>query len=580
MAKINLAPFSKNLGLAWALREVWREGYTRKSLWSDTVAGLIVGIVALPLAMALAIASGVAPQYGLYTIIIAGIAVAALGGSRYQVTGPTAAFVVLLLPIVQKFGLSGLLVAGFLAGFLCLCYGILRLGDIIQYVPHPVTTGFSSGIALVIASLQLKDFFGLKIEQTSSDFVHRLAELSGSITTIQPYELITASATLAIIIFAAKKAPRVPAPLVAVLSVTILTVIAKWLWSDFQVATILSRFTYLHHGVLEHGVPRGFPHLQWPWRAHDPNTPDFVLSWMNIKEILPAAFAISLLGSIESLISAVVADGMTRKKHNPNAELVALGIGNMLCPFFGGIPATGALSRTTTNIRHGAVSPIAAIIHAVFITLVVLLMAPYIGYIPMASLAALLVYVAWNMAERRHFLNILRRGQMDDRLVLLTCFGLTVLFDMTVGVGAGVILSSTLFIRRIALLTQADVVQNSLHLETDHDFPLSDHVFYYRIRGSLFFGAANRAMHLLPTLPAGCTHAIIDLDDVHFIDMTGLVALDSALKTLIDRKLKVAIIAPYPAVRAELLKLDLVATDVQLIQSRLSALRWANPAAS
>ncbi len=577
MAKFSLAPFYKDLGLGWALREAWREGYTRKSLIADLQAGVIVGIVALPLAMALAIASGVAPQQGLYTIIIGGALVALFGGSRYQVTGPTAAFVVLLLPVVQKFGLSGLLIAGFLAGIFCLLYGILRLGDIIQYVPHPVTTGFTCGIALVIAVIQIKDFFGLSIAQPSSDFIHRLVEIGSTLNSMQLREVIVGATTLALLILASKKFPRIPAPIFAISAVTIVTVILQRLLPDFSIATITSRFEFLHHGQIEHGIPRGLPGIQWPWRIHDPNTQDFAINWISIKEILPSAFAISLLGSIESLLSAVVADGMTRKKHNPNAELVALGIGNMITPFFGGIPATGAIARTSTNIRFGAVSPLAGVFHAAFIALVLLLLAPAIGYVPMAALAALLMFVAWNMAERRHFFNILRKGQLDDRLVLLTCFSLTVLFDMTVGVGAGIILSSTLFIRRIALLTQADVVQNSLHTDTDQDLPLGSHVFYYRIRGSLFFGAAERAMHRLPALPANCTHAIIDLDDVHFIDMTGLVALDSALKTLVQRKLKVAIVAPYPAVRAELLKLDLVATDVQLSQSRLSALRWANP---
>lgn len=579
MIRFTLAPFNKEIRLGTGLGDTFREGYTRKNFFADLQSGLVVGIVALPLAMALAIASGVAPQHGLYTVVVAGVFVAVLGGSRYQVTGPTAAFVILLFPIVQKFGLSGLLTAGFLAGILCVIYGLLRIGDIIQYVPHTVTTGFTSGIALVIGVIQLKDFLGLNIESPSTDFAHKVWQIGASMPSINGAEVLVGLLTLGIIIAAGKKLPRIPAPILAVGGMTLLTFIANWIWPEFSIDTITSRFTYLDHGALEHGVPRGLPHINWPWKMSDPNTAAFKMNWISIKEIIPSAFAISLLGSIETLITAVIADGMTRKKHNPNAELVALGIGNMLCPFLGGIPASGALSRTSTNIRFGAVSPISAIVHALFMLLVLILLTPVIGHIPMAALAALLMMVAWNMSERRNFVNIIRKGTWDDRLVLLTCFGLTVIFDMTVGVGAGIILASTLFIRRMALLTQADVVKNKLSLDSDQEMPLGNHVFYYRIRGSLFFGAAGRAMDRLPSLPAQCTHAIIDLDDVNFIDITGLVALDSALMALVSRGLKVAVIAPYPEVRAELLKLDQVSTTdgaVHLVSSRLTALRWAN----
>lgn len=578
MANLKIAPFFKDLKLAWALRSVWREGYSSKFFWSDVQAGLVVGVVALPLAMALAIASGVAPQQGLYTLIIGGAIVALLGGSRFQVTGPTAAFVVLLLPVVQKFGLSGLLVAGFLSGVMCLAYGLLRLGDVIQYVPHPVTTGFTSGIALVIAAIQVKDFFGLSIAQPSADFVERLSQIAHALPTVQANEIITACATLAMIIVFAKRVKAVPAPILALTLITLASLAWGWVWPNLSVASISTRFSYLLNGISHPGVPQGFPVFQWPWHSMDPNTPAFALNWLNIKEILPSAFAISLLGSIESLLSAVVADGMTGKKHNPNSELVALGVGNMICPFFGGIPAAGAIARTTTNIRFGAVSPLAAFTHAIFVLIVTLLLAPYIGYIPMAALAALLVFVAWNMSERQHFANILKNGSLDDRLVLLTCFGLTVLFDMTVGVGVGIILSSTLFIRRMALLTQGDVVQKRVSLDDETHIQVKDHVFYYRIQGSLFFGAAQKAMDRMSNLAPHYKSAIIDLDDVQFVDMTGLIALDSAVKRLQAMGLKVAVIAPHPQVRAELLKLSsfTLGNTVYLVHSRPAAIRWAD----
>lgn len=581
--RILLIPFIKEIGLAWALRDVWREGYGKKHFIADLQAGLIVGVVALPLAMALAIAAGVAPQHGLYTVVIGGAVVAALGGSRYQVTGPTAAFVVLLLPVVQKFGLTGLLVAGFLSGLLCLAYGLMRMGDIIQYVPHPVTTGFTSGIALVIAVIQLKDFFGLSIQGASSDFIHRVWEVVIHFPSLQYAELATGLSTLLIIIFAQRRLRKIPAPIVALSIVTLGVLVINWLFPDFEVATITKRFSYLHKGELRQGVPLGMPSFHLPWKAEDPNTPSFVFSWLNIKEIFPAAFAISLLGSIESLLSAVVADGMTQKRHNPNSELIALGIGNILCPFFGGIPATGAIARTTTNIRFGAQSPVSGIIHAAFVFVILVSLAPHIGYIPMAALAGLLLYVAWNMSERHHFWNILRNGSFDDRFVLLACFGLTVIFDMTVGVAAGVILASSLFIRRMALLTQAEQVRKTMQLDDEHSFLVPDHVLYYRVTGSLFFGAAQRAMDRLSNLSTGYTHAIIDLEDCQFIDITGAVALDSTLKRLRSMNLKVGVIATFPDVRRELLKVSIFREphpDIRIVEGRGAALRWVAPTAS
>lgn len=573
----------KEIGLAWAARDVWREGYGKKQLVADVQAGLIVGIVALPLAMALAIAAGVAPQHGLYTVVIAGALVAALGGSRFQVTGPTAAFVVLLLPIVQKFGLTGLLVAGFLSGLLCLAYGLMRMGDIIQYVPHPVTTGFTSGIALVIAAIQLKDFLGLDIANPSSDFIHRMWEVASSLPTMKYAELGTGAMTLSLIVFAQKRLRKIPAPIIALSAVTMGIIIINWIFPEFEVATITKRFSYLKNGELHQGVPLGMPSFNFPWKAVDPNTPEFVFNWLNIKEIFPSAFAISLLGAIESLLSAVVADGMTQKRHNPNSELIALGIGNILCPFFGGIPATGAIARTTTNIRFGAQSPLSAVIHAFFVFVILISLAPYIGYIPMAALAGLLLFVAWNMSERQHFWNILKNGSFDDRFVLLACFGLTVIFDMTVGVAAGVILSASLFIRRMALITQAEQVRSSMQLDEERSFNVPDYVLYYRVTGSLFFGAAQRAMDRLSNLSTGYTHAIIDLEDCQFIDITGAVALDSTLKKLRSMNLKVGVIATFPDVRRELMKLAIFKEphrDIRIVEGRGAALRWVAPTAA
>ncbi len=583
MRRILLLPFIKEISLAWAWREVWREGYSRKNLSADFKAGLIVAFVALPLAMALAIAAGVAPQHGLYTVAISGVVVALLGGSRFQVTGPTAAFVVLLFPVVQKFGLSGLLVAGFLSGIITLGYGLLRLGDIIQYVPHPVTTGFTAGTAVVIATIQIKDFFGLEMPSASVDFIHRLWEIGTNFPTIKVIEVCVAVATALIIYFGQRRLVKLPAPIVALAAVTLGTVLLSWLFPEFEIATIAKRFTYFRRGELLNGVPKGLPPFSLPWFTTDPNTPSFALTWLNIKEILPSAFAISLLGSIETLLSAVVADGMTQKKHNPNSELIALGIGNILCPLFGGIPASGAISRTTTNIRFGATSPLASVFHSLVVLAILLVLAPYIGYIPMAALASLLLFVAWNMSERKHFWNILRNGGFDDRCVLVICFGLTVIFDMTVGVAAGVILAATLFIRRMALLTHADHLQRTVQLSESDVFVVPEHVLYYRVTGSLFFGAAQRAMDRISNLGHNYTHAIIDLENCQFIDMSGAVALDSTLKKLRSLSLKVAVIAVYPDVRRELGNLSIFKDphpDIRVVEGRGAALRWVAPHAA
>jgi len=537
--------------LFWALREVFVQGYTRKNLLQDVQAGVVVGIVALPLAMALAIASGVAPQNGIYTVIVGGAVIAILGGSRFQVSGPTAAFVVLLLPVVQKFGLSGLLIAGLISGVLCVTYGLLGLGDVIQFVPHPVTTGFTTGIALVIATLQFKDFFGLPVDTLSSDFLERSFQIASAIPNINLRELGIGAVTLAALIFAHKKVTKVPAPIFALGFVTLGVVLLDRFTGGFSVANIATRFSYQLNGETLSGIPRTLPLF---------SVPSFDLTWLHVKEIFPSAFAISLLGAIESLLSAVVADGMTMQRHNPNAELVAIGVGNILCPFFGGIPATGAIARTTTNIRFGAHSPLAAAFHSLTVLIILISLAPVVSYIPMASLAALLLFVAWNMAERHNFANILRIGGFDDRFVLLTCFGLTVMFDMTIGVAAGIVLSSTLFIRRMALSTQSELEQ--IQAEGNEHLPtIPQDVLYYRIKGNLFFGGAQRAMERFSSFTSPVHKVIFDLSDVTFIDITGLVAFDSAVRRALKMGLKVAVIAPKVSIQKELMKLDAFQAD-------------------
>lgn len=536
----SLLPVVK-LRLFAALREKFNEGYGFSDFRADLMSGIVVGMVAVPLGMALAIASGVAPQYGLYTVIIAGGLVALLGGSRFQVTGPTAAFVVILAPIVQKFGFGGLLIAGFLAGVMLVIMGVARMGRLIQYIPHPVTTGFTAGIAVVIATLQLKDFFGLEVAEMPEKFLEKVMALLESAPSFSSAEFAVGFATLAILILWPRLNKKIPAPLVALSVVTLAVVVLKKFLPEFDVATIGSRFTFDIGGVKGQGIPQMLPRLDWPWNYVGADGQTFPFSLKAIEEIIPSAFAIAMLGAIESLLSAVVADGMGGTRHDPDAELVALGIGNMVCPFFGGVPATGAIARTATNIRFGARSPLSAVIHAIFTLLVILLFAPYVSYLPMAALAALLILVAYNMSELSHFIHILRVAPKSDMIVLLICFSLTVLFDMVIGVMVGVMLAALLFMRRMAEVTEGHRIQSEeLSIAGNKRFPPD--VFVYEINGPLFFGAAEKAAGTMAGISDKIKNVVFLMHEVPVMDVTGLVAFESAINKLRNGKRKICLV--------------------------------------
>ena len=535
-----------------ALRAVLREGYSRGDFKADLLAGLVVGIVALPLAMALAIGVGVPPQHGLYTAIVAGSLVAALGGSRTQVTGPTAAFIVVLAPLYTKFGMAGLLLAGLMGGLVLVAMGLGRLGQFIEFIPHPVTTGFTAGIATVIATLQIKDVFGLHLGRNPEHFFDRLAAMFQARGTASLSEVAVAAVTLAMLLLIPRGVKRVPAPLIALPIAALLAAALGHFYPGHGVATIASRFHATIGGRMFDGVPPLPPLPMLPWHAAGPGGAPFVLSFATLQELLSGAFAVAMLGGIESLLSAVIADGMAGTRHDPDAELLALGIANIVTPFLGGIPATGAIARTATNIRSGARSPIASIVHAAVILLAVLVLAPLIGYLPMAGLAALLLLVAWNMSEVKHFGHILRVAPRSDVLVLLTCFGLTVVFDMVVAVGVGVVLAALLFMRRMASLTKTrlighddlggGVVASGGDASGLHDVnasgvraipdALRGKVAVYEIAGPLFFGAAQKAIGSLGVIAGNIKVLIIRLDHVPAMDATGLVALESALAQL------------------------------------------------
>lgn len=496
------------------------------SIQGDILAGLTVGVIALPLSMALAIASGVPPQHGLYTALIAGIVIALSGGSAVNISGPTAAFVVVLLPIVQNFGFGGLLLSGFMAGIFLILMGVGRLGRLIELVPYSVTVGFTAGIGVVIATLQIKDFLGLDIQALNGHYLDNLLVIIKALPSVAGQEVFIGSLTLAVLLIWPRLRSKVPGHLVALL----VGAGTAWIvsqFSSFSVATIGSRFQYDINGLIGQGIPQILPSFSWPWNLPGPDgSPLGGLSFELIRLLLPAALTIALLGALESLLCAVVADNMAEKKHNPNDELIGQGLGNMVCSLLGGIPATAAIARTAANIRAGAQSPLASVVHGLFVLLAILSLSPLLSYIPMTSMAALLLVVAWNMSEAKHFIRTLRVAPKDDVLVLIVCFALTVLFDMTLAVAVGMGLAAALFIQKSIGLT------HSVRLSPRETGELPESIGYYRINGPLFFGSAQKTLKNISIESPGLRVVILDMSEVSMLDMSAMVALESIVRNL------------------------------------------------
>ncbi|MEN3754067.1 C4-dicarboxylic acid transporter DauA [Mangrovibacter sp. SLW1] len=503
----------------YALKEAClQQKYTLVRFNRDLIAGLTVGIIAIPLAMALAIGSGVAPQYGLYTSAIAGIVIAITGGSRFSVSGPTAAFVVILYPVSQQFGLAGLLIATMLSGFFLILFGLARFGRLIEYIPLPVTLGFTSGIAITIATMQIKDFFGLTLAHVPEHYLNKLFALITALPTLNWGDALPGIVTLGTLILWPRLGVRLPGHLPALVAGCAVMAVVKMMGGD--VATIGSRFHYLlPDGSQGNGIPQVLPQLMLPWTLPGSS---FTLSWATIQALLPAAFSMAMLGAIESLLCAVVLDGMTGTKHNANSELLGQGFGNVIAPFFGGITATAAIARSAANVRAGATSPVAAIIHAVLVLLAILLLAPWLSWLPLASMAALLLIVAWNMSEAHKVINLFRRAPPDDIIVMLLCMSLTVLFDMVIAISVGIVLASLLFMRRIAQMTRlAPVTQ-----------PFPEAVLATRITGPLFFAAADGIFEQLAVQLAGKRAVVLNWYGVTLLDAGGLAALERFINRL------------------------------------------------
>ncbi len=514
-----------------ALRQAWDEGFSSSKIRADLIAGITVGVVAIPLGMALAIAVGVPPQHGLYTVIVAGLLAALFGGSRFNISGPTAAFVVILLPITQQYGLSGLMLATLMSGMILVLMGLLRLGQLVAYVPYPVTTGFTAGIGLVIAFLQLKDLLGLHVATNPVHFPEKVMAYAQALPSTNGADAAVGFATIAIFIGWAKLKTRIPPHVVALLAGTVIALVVNNM-TGAHVGLLGEKFQYQIGDLIGQGIPQVLPQFTLPWSADGMN-------WQLVVDLLPAAFTIAMLGCIESLLCAVVADGMTGKKHNPDAELVGQGIANMVVPFFGGIPATAAIARTATNIRAGAFSPVSAIVHALFVLTAMIVLAPALSYIPMSALAGLLIMVAWNMSEAPHFVHTLKVAPRRDVAVLLTCFSLTVVFDMVVAVVVGLLLAGVLFIHRIASLTTVSVAKSHPHLE------LGDDVVVYDINGPLFFAASEKAFAVIDNALTGTRAVVLDFSDVTTIDITAIHALENAVDRIRDYPVYFYGVAPH-----------------------------------
>ena len=498
---------------------------------NNILSGLTVGIIALPLSMALAIATGVPPQLGLYTAIIAGFFAAIFGSSKVNISGPTAAFIVILIPIVHDFGVSGLLICGLLSGFILVIAGFLKLGTLIEIVPYPVTVGFTSGIAVVIATYQIKDFFGLSIENFEGHYLDKIFLIFNNFNTFKPAELIVGATTLFILIFWQKTKSKIPSALIALGFITVVVYIANIYFPQLNISTIYSTFDYKIGNLEGQGIPPIPLHFELPWSYLNVDQINFDLFY----KLLPHSIAIAILGALESLLCAVISDGMTGHKTDPNKELIGQGITNIIVPFFGGIPATAAIARTVVNVKAGATSKISSVIHSLFILASISFLATYLSFLPMAALSALLLMVAWNMSEIKHFINIVKVAPGNDILILLTCFFLTVLIDMQVAVAIGMGLASILFIKKTIDLHSIELTNNRTNI-IHPDIP--DNISIYDINGPMFFGAAQSALKTLLNVNENTSVVILNMKNVPIIDMTGIITLESIVENFESKNKK------------------------------------------
>jgi sulfate permease, SulP family len=514
------------------------KNYTKQQFYADLMAGIIVGIVALPLAIAFGIASGVTPEKGLFTAVIAGFIISFLGGSKVQIGGPTGAFIVIVYGIVQQYGITGLAIATMIAGVMLITMGLLKLGTVIKFIPFPVVVGFTSGIALTIFTTQIKDLFGLQTGALPGDFIHKWVVYFNHFDTVNLWSLGIGVLSVLIIIFTPKFSKKIPGSLVAIVLITVLVYFFKNHFG-ITIETIGDRFK------IDPSIPR-------------PATPE--LSFATIEQLLPVAFTIAMLGAIESLLSATVADGVINDRHDSNTELIAQGIANVVAPIFGGIPATGAIARTMTNINNGGRTPVAGIIHAVVLLLIMLFLGGLTKHIPMACLAGVLVVVSYNMSEIRTFKALLRNPK-SDVAVLLATFFLTVIFDLTIAIEIGLLLAVVLFIRRISETSSISLftgeINQSEYVEGNSDTEkliVPRGVEVYEIEGPFFFGVASKFEETMKQIGDKPKVRIIRMRKVPFVDSTGSHNLENFIKMSLKDKTKILLSGVNDSVRNTLEK--------------------------
>lgn len=482
--------------------------YNRKPFMADLMAGVIVGIVALPLAIAFGIASGVSPEKGIITAIVAGFIVSVFGGSRVQIGGPTGAFIIIIYGIIQQYGMQGLTIATIMAGVFLVLFGVLRLGTIIKYIPYPIVVGFTSGIAVTIFTTQVKDLFGLTMAEVPSDFVEKWIAYAHDFTTLDGWTTLIGIVSVVVIAVTPRFSKKIPGSLVAIILMTIVALLLKHYAGVTSIETIGDRFS----------INSALPEAQMP-----------ALSWETVKGLVPPALTIAILGAIESLLSATVADGVIGHRHDSNTELVGQGIANLVSPLFGGIPATGAIARTMTNINNGGRTPVAGIVHAVVLLLIFLFLMPLAQYIPMACLAGVLVVVSYGMCGWRSFAMLMKNPKSDVTVLLITFF-LTILFDLTVAIEVGLVIACLLFMRRMAETTDVKVIMDEIDPEDDTDVKLENNehltipkgVEVYEINGPYFFGAGNRFEEVMASFGSRPKVRVIRMRKVPFVDSTGI----------------------------------------------------------
>lgn len=515
-------------------------GYNKTTFMSDLMAGVIVGIVALPLAIAFAIASGVSPEKGIITAVIAGFIVSALGGSKVQIGGPTGAFIVIVYGVIQQYGISGLTVATIIAGVLLVLLGVFKLGTVIKFIPYPVVVGFTSGIAVTIFTTQMTDVFGLSFggETVPGDFIGKWMLYFKHFNTVNWWNFIVSVTSVIIIAVTPKISKKIPGSLVAIILVTIGVWCLKSFFGIDSIDTIGDRFS----------INSRLPKAEMP-----------ALDWEAIKNLFPVAVTIAALGAIESLLSATVADGMISDHHNSNTELIALGVANMVTPIFGGIPATGAIARTMTNINNGGRTPVAGMIHAVVLLLILLFLMPLARFIPMACLAGVLVVVSYNMSGWRSFTALLKNPK-SDVIVLLITFFLTVIFDLTVAIAVGLLLACLLFIKRIMETTEITAIKEEIHVEDeagimhDESITIPAGVEVYEINGPYFFGVATQFEELMSEFRDKSKVRVIRMRKVPFIDSTGIHNLSNFCEMSFKNKIVVVLSGVNPQVHSALHK--------------------------